>query len=123
MPKNSDRAEQRIANIKAQKPVEVRLVPAGAETTRIDPRVPVYREGRLILTGGSHLRCVIVDLSRNGARIELDSESGLPEFVSLKVVVTDEVRRARVAWTRENTAGLSFVMGPRGEFGNAKLEG
>lgn len=122
MPKNSDRAEQRIANIKAQKPVEVRLVPAGAETTRI-ARVPVYREGRLILTGGSHLRCVIVDLSRNGARIELDSESGLPEFVSLKVVVTDEVRRARVAWTRENTAGLSFVMGQRGEFGNAKLEG
>lgn len=66
---------------------------------------------------------MIVDLSRNGARIELDSASGLPEFVSLKVVVTDEVRRARVAWTRENTAGLSFVMGPRGEFGNAKLEG
>ncbi len=122
MPKNSDRAEQRIANIKALKPVEVR-VPTGAETVRIDPRVPVYREGRLILTGGSQLRCVIVDLSRNGARIELDGASGLPEFVSLKVVATDEVRRARVAWTRENTAGLSFAMGQRGEFGNAKLEG
>ena len=80
------------------------------EEERAEPRRGVYRPGKLIVTGGLDLDCMIVDLSANGARIHLDGADALPEFLTLRVILTGAMKRARVVWRRDKSAGLSFLM-------------
>lgn len=102
------RMAQRLASIAAARPISAAPQSAGAKSGRSEPRRAVYRHGRLVVAGGVEVDCVIVDVSENGARVQLDGASGLPEFVLLKTVVTGAVKRARVVWRSESAAGLSF---------------
>lgn len=114
----SDRRAARIASIASAKAVVADRSVGGA-SKRHSPRTPVYRLGRVTVAVGVHINCMIVDASVYGVRIELDGASALPEFVSLKIVATGEMRRARVAWRTEKSAGLSFRLDQRSAFGNA----
>lgn len=113
-----DRLAQRIASI-AARPVAAIAPPAKPGSKRQDERRPVYRQGRLTVAGGVKIDCIIVDVSENGARVELDGAESLPDFVMLKVVMTGEIRRARVAWKRDTAAGLAFLIERKTGFGAA----
>jgi hypothetical protein len=121
--KSSERITRRIASIAALRPVAAGPTGSISETIRCDQRQAVYRQGSLTIGGGNKIDCIIVDASPNGARVELDGACGLPDFVVLRVVMTGEIRRARVAWKRENSAGLSFLLERRTGFGNAGTPG
>lgn len=115
----ADRAARRVAAIAATKPVTADPAPHNPVTNRKELRQPVFRQGRLTVTGGVRLDCIIVDLSSNGAGVELNGASALPDLVTLKILMTGESRRARVVWRRGNAAGLSFHVERRYQFGNA----
>ena len=121
MATNFDKMAQRLASIAAAKPLLVVAPPPKAPPRRNEKRQAVYRFGRLTVAGGVRLDCIIADISPNGAKVELDGASSLPELLTLKVVMTGETRRARVAWKRDHSAGLSFVMEPNSQFGNAPV--
>jgi hypothetical protein len=102
------RIAQRLASITSARPISAPPQSAKAESGRCEPRRAVYRHGRLVVASGVEVDCIIVDVSENGARVQLGGATGLPEFVLLKTVVTGAVRRARVVWRSESAAGLSF---------------
>jgi hypothetical protein len=95
-------------------PPEVRSV----EELRGEPREKVYRFARLVLTGEMSVKCVVLDLSRSGARVQYDNfGAGLPEFVTLEFEASGISRKARVRWERDHQAGLAFVDPSRRIFG------
>ncbi|NWG91572.1 MAG: PilZ domain-containing protein [Parvularculaceae bacterium] len=102
------RIAQRLAAIAAARPITLAPATASAASGRREPRRAVYRHGRLVVAGGVEVDCIIVDVSDNGARVQLPGATGLPEFVLLKTVVTGSVKRARVVWRSDSAAGLSF---------------
>jgi hypothetical protein len=116
----TDRIARRITTIAAAKPVAADPAPRNPVTNRTELRQPVFRQGRLTVTGGVKLDCIIVDLSENGAGVELNGASALPDLVTLKILVTGESRRARVVWRRGNAAGLSFQVERQNPFGAAR---
>ena len=114
---NTTRLAQRLAAIAAQPPIQVETIAAGGDETRLDPRQSVFRFARIMLADRSEVSCIVTDISAGGARIMLEGACALPEWVKLKLVLTGEIRRARVAWQRERAAGLSFHAERRPNFG------
>lgn len=110
MAKTPHRIAKRILTIAAAQPVIAADPPPKPASKKREQRRPVYRHGQLRIAGGVMVDCIIVDISPNGARVELDSAFSLPEFVLLKTVMTGERRRARVVWKNRNSAGLSFLL-------------
>lgn len=120
MANKADRIAQRVASIAAAKPIVAAAPPPSPGSKRQETRRPVYRHGRLTVAGGVKIDCIVVDISDNGARIELDGAGSLPDFVLLKIVMTGETRRARVVWKRDNSAGLSYLIERKSGFANAR---
>lgn len=91
---------------------------ANAKNSRAEPREKVYRFARLALPGGNSVKCVVLDLSRGGARVQFDSFGAcLPQFVTLEFEASGVSHKARVAWERDHTAGLAFLDPSRRAFG------
>lgn len=88
------------------------------EELRDQPREKVYRFARLVLAGEACVKCVILDLSHGGARVQFDNfGAGLPEFVTLEFEASGIARKARVRWERDHQAGLAFLDPSRRIFG------
>lgn len=88
------------------------------EEVRAVSREKVFRFARLILPGAATVKCVVLDLSQGGARVQFDGfGAGLPEYVTLEFEASGVSRKARVAWERQHTAGLAFLDGSRRTFG------
>jgi hypothetical protein len=90
-----------------------------ATESRTEPREKVYRFARLVLSGDRAVKCVVLDLSRGGARVQFDNfGAGLPEYVVLEFEASGVSRKARVSWERDHVAGLAFLDPSRRVFGN-----
>ena len=98
-------------------PVASALAPADAvplseasNRRRID-RQSVLLSGR-VEAGGASLDCIVLDVSRRGARLQFGVPVSLPAEVSL--VLRDGSRHAaRRCWSRGNQVGLEFLGAPR----------
>lgn len=69
-------------------------------------RAASYRIARLRLGAGEDLRCVIKNMSRNGAKIVLEGKIALPRTVILDIDAKE--MSCAVRWQNENEAGLKF---------------
>lgn len=119
MPVNTTRLAQRLAAIAAQPPISIEQTAAHSDETRLEPRQPVFRFARIVLADKSEVSCIVTDISASGARIMLEGACALPEWVRLKLILTGEIRKARVAWQRDRAAGLSFHAERKPNFGGA----
>lgn len=119
MARTPHKITERILTIAAAQPVIAADPPPKPASKKREQRRPVYRHGQLRIAGGVMVDCIIVDVSPNGARVELDSAFALPEVVLLKTVMTGESRRARVVWKNRNSAGLSFSLERKAGFSRA----
>ena len=70
------------------------------------PRSRMIKRGQLV-SGETSLNCVVLDLSRTGARIHLTSPWSLPEIVVLRLP-DGVLRDARRRWQRDAEAGYEF---------------
>ncbi len=119
-PSAPSRIQARLAALAATPASRTAPPPAGRprQDLRQDPREKVYRFARLVLSGEASVECVVLDLSRGGARVQFNNfGAGLPEFVTLEIAVSGTSRRARVQWTRDHQAGLAFIDPSRRIFG------
>lgn len=120
-PNLSGKAASRVVAIAKAKPVNCAPATEKAPSQRSEDRDAVFRYGKLQISRGAMLNCIIVDYSRNGARIELNGAETLPDQVMLRIVSTGELKRAKVVWRRGNAAGLSFKLEPGPKFANSRL--
>ncbi len=71
---------------------------------RIDVREPAY-----IFGDGSSTRCVVINLSSDGAAIEVPDASYTPSEFRLMTEKDRLVRQCRVVWSQKNSIGVAFV--------------
>lgn len=119
MRKPDNPLERRLAAITAARPVvctQISSQKAGPKNGRASDRIPAYKFARLLTADRSELNCIVRDVSANGVRVVLEGNVALSERVILKIDLTGERRRARVAWQREREAGLSFAVEKPFEF-------
>ncbi|WP_426433641.1 PilZ domain-containing protein [Bradyrhizobium genosp. P] len=79
---------------------------------RKHPRTEVNEPG-YVSSGGSVMPCVIVNISAEGAAIEVENPAFVPHRFRL-VTANDasEVYECRVIWTKKTRIGVSFVDTP-----------
>ncbi|MEM8936216.1 MAG: PilZ domain-containing protein [Pseudomonadota bacterium] len=76
---------------------------------RTEPREAVFRPGKVYTSTSNFVRCVIQDVSANGARIRAEVAHDLPEIVIIKFDQTGIAKKARVVWQNECDAGLLIL--------------
>lgn len=79
------------------------------EEKRKYPRTEVD-ESAYVSSGGSVMRCVVRNISREGAAIDVENPAFIPQRFRL-VMAKDSsiVHECRVAWIQKNRLGLTFV--------------
>lgn len=110
MPKQSkDRMTSRISALATAKPVVAgAMAKSMRKKNRGADRKTTYRFGRVMNGSREEHPCILRDLSMTGARVVFESEPALQETVTLRIELTGERRRARVAWQKDREAGLEF---------------
>lgn len=73
------------------------------------PRTEVD-EAAYVSSGGSVMPCVVRNISREGAAIDVENPAFVPQQFRL-VMAKDSsiVHQCRIAWIRKNRIGLTFV--------------
>ena len=85
----------------------------GMEERRRFPRTEI-NEPAFISSGGSVMRCTLLNLSAEGCAIEVDEPAFVPQRFRL-VMASDSsiVRECQIAWIQQNRIGLTFVAAPQ----------
>ena len=99
---------QRLAAISSSKPVVQPYSAPHKEQRRISRR-SVYRLANVLTSKLESIRCIVVDLSADGARITMEAAYPLPEIVTLRFEQSCVRRKARIAWRQGREAGLCFI--------------
>ena len=84
------------------------------EEKRKHPRTEI-EEPAYVSSGGSVMRCVVRNISLDGAAIDVENPAFVPQRFRL-VMAKDSsiVHECRVAWIKKNRIGLTFSDVPRG---------
>jgi hypothetical protein len=79
------------------------------EEKRRYPRTEI-EELAYVSSGGSVMRCVVRNISREGAAIDVENATFVPQQFRL-VMAKDSsiVHQCRVAWIKQNRIGLTFI--------------
>ena len=79
------------------------------EEKRKHPRTEID-EPAYVSSGGSVMRCVVRNISREGAAIDVENPAFVPQRFRL-VMAKDSsiVHECRVAWIKQNRIGLTFM--------------
>lgn len=79
------------------------------EEKRKYPRTEIEKTA-FVSSGGSVMRCVVRNISREGAAIEVENPAFVPQYFRL-VMAEDSsiVHDCRIAWIRQNRIGLMFI--------------
>jgi hypothetical protein len=79
------------------------------EEKRKHPRTEI-EELAYVSAGGSVMRCVVRNISREGAAIDVENAAFVPQHFRL-VMAKDSsiVHQCRVAWIKKNRIGLTFM--------------
>jgi len=83
------------------------------EEKRKHPRTEID-EAAYVSSGGSVMRCVLRNISVEGAAIDVENPAFVPQQFRL-VMAKDPsiVRECRIAWIQKNRIGLTFVDVPK----------
>ncbi len=85
----------------------------GMEERRRFPRTEI-NEPAFVSSGGSVMRCTVLNISAEGCAIEVNEPAFVPERFRL-VMANDSsiVRECQITWIQQNRIGLSFVAAPQ----------
>src|SRR5260370_41254338 len=80
------------------------------QESRAHSRFATRLEGRIVsLDGNSNLKCMILDLSQGGARLDTGSYGRIADGHFLFLVKSMDVFECRVKWQRGGQVGVQFV--------------
>lgn len=81
------------------------------EEKRRYPRTEID-EPAYVSAGGSVMSCVVRNISREGAAIDVDNPAFVPQQFRLVMAKdSSHVHECRIAWIQKNRVGLTFVKG------------
>jgi hypothetical protein len=75
---------------------------------RRHPRTEINEPG-LVSAGGSVMRCVVRNISPDGAAIDVDNPAFVPARFRLVLENGARVHECSVAWIQKNRIGLTFI--------------
>jgi len=79
------------------------------EERRKHPRIEVDRPA-YVSSGGSVMRCMVRNISAEGAAIEVENPAFVPQRFRLVMANNSSVvHECRIAWIQKNRIGLTFV--------------
>jgi PilZ domain-containing protein len=78
------------------------------EEKRKHPRTEV-NEPAYVSSGGSVMSCTVLNISAEGAAIDIENPAFVPPRFRLVMANGASVRECQVAWIQRNRVGLSFV--------------
>ena len=83
------------------------------EERRRFPRTEI-NEPAFVSSGGSVMRCTVLNISPEGCAIEVSEPAFVPQRFRL-VMASDSsiVRDCQIAWIQQNRIGLTFVVAPQ----------
>lgn len=100
---------RRLKAITNAKPVALPPMAARSDRRKDSARQSVFRLARLFTSRFDSVRCVVVDLSADGARVAMEGAYTLPEEVTLSFDQSCVKRKARIAWRHDRELGLEFI--------------
>jgi hypothetical protein len=79
------------------------------EERRSHQRRRVLRSARIVFNDKrSSIDCIVRNLSETGARLQVESASGIPPFFDLLIMGEDRYRHCRLMWNAGGTLGITF---------------
>jgi PilZ domain len=81
------------------------------EEQRKHPRTEI-NEPAFVSAGGSVMRCVVRNISPDGAAIDVDNPAFVPDQFRLVMAKGSSTHDCRVIWIREKRIGLAFLKSP-----------
>jgi PilZ domain len=69
-------------------------------------------EPAYVSAGGSVMRCVVRNISPEGAAIDVENPAFVPAQFRLVIASDSSTHECRVIWIREKRIGLAFVKSP-----------
>jgi hypothetical protein len=78
------------------------------EEKRRHPRTEINQPA-YVSAGGSVMSCVVLNISAEGAAIDVENAAFVPPRFRLVMADDSSVRECRIAWIQKNRIGLSFV--------------
>lgn len=76
---------------------------------RIDKRHRTFKGGTISFDRAAGISCIVRNLSKTGACLELDSVFGIPDEFTLVIKPEYLKRTCHVAWRSVNRIGVKFV--------------
>jgi hypothetical protein len=86
------------------------------EDRRKHPRVEID-EPAYISAGGSSMRCRLLNMSAEGAAVEVPNSAFVPSHFQLMIEKDRVIRHCRVIWIKQNRIGVAFDQ-PSAEIGS-----
>jgi hypothetical protein len=81
------------------------------EEKRKHPRTEINQPG-YVSAGGSVMSCMVVNISPEGAAIDVPNPAFVPARFRLVLAHDSAVRECQIAWIQQNRIGVSFVATP-----------
>ena len=81
------------------------------EEKRKHPRTEINQPG-YVSSGGSVMSCTVVNVSAEGAAIDVANPAFVPPRFRLVMAHDSSVRECQIAWIQQNRIGVSFVATP-----------
>jgi PilZ domain len=78
------------------------------EEKRNHPRTEINQAG-YVSAGGSVMSCMVLNISAEGAAIDVPNPAFVPARFRLVMAHDSSVRECRIAWIQQNRIGVSFV--------------
>jgi PilZ domain-containing protein len=71
-------------------------------------RQRVLKRGTLAFDGGGGIDCTVRNISSSGARIDVASPVGIPQYLTLIIEADHFMRRCHAVWRKEKQIGVAF---------------
>jgi hypothetical protein len=72
-------------------------------------------EPGLVSVGGSVMRCIVRNISPEGAAIDVDNPAFVPARFRLVIDNGAKVHECSIAWIRKNRIGVAFIAAPQAQ--------
>jgi hypothetical protein len=84
----------------------------GMEEKRKHPRTEINQPA-FVSSGGSVMSCTVLNISAEGAAIEVENPAFVPQQFRLVMANDSSVRECRIAWIQQKRIGVTFVAVPQ----------
>ena len=88
--------------------IPARLIEEKRKHQRTEINEPAY-----VSAGGSVMRCVVRNISQEGAAIDVDNPAFVPARFRLVMASDSSIHECRIVWIQQKRIGVTFITTPK----------